>query len=145
MLLFPAIAFAFSFENAVLPIHSVSRGRDTTGGNSFKACLMCLIICLLSYTTLMTMSFIFGEFFLNKNDCEILYGIPLLQLILLSDARDPVVNFFSILLLMLILIQCVLQLLYTFYESRTHLNILCEEIMHRSTSRYVDIINIKHY
>jgi len=31
-----------------------------------------------------------------------------------------------------------LQLLYTFYESRTHIHILFDELLYRDTSRYVD-------
>ena len=68
LLLFPAMAFAFSFECSVLPIHDASRKKDPTGIRSFRACIICLFIVLAFYTILMIHSMIYGELISHEYD-----------------------------------------------------------------------------
>jgi len=51
-------------------------------------------------------------------------------------------NIFAIILQLCFFTQCTLQLLYTFYECRNHIQILVREILYKETSRYVEHIKI---
>jgi hypothetical protein len=149
ILLFPAMCFAFSFECSVMPLHSVSKIRDHNGNRSYKACVYCLCIVMGYYVILMLNSFVYGLVFdptkvHNSSPAgeschpENLFSLSLLSILMLSNRNDAYSNSASILLLLCILVQCILQLFYTFYESRTNIHILFEELLYRDTSNYVE-------
>ena len=138
------MCFAFSFECSVMPLHSASKIRDYNGTRSYKACLYCLLIVMSYYTVLMLNSIVYGQ--LNDaEDCHSkFYSLDLLTIVLISRRNDTYSNASCVLILTCILMQCVLQLLYTFYESRTNIHILFEELLYRDTSVYVNRIRWQH-
>ncbi|CDW81158.1 UNKNOWN [Stylonychia lemnae] len=133
--LLPTMCFAFSFECSVMPVHSISRLKDYNGKRSYKACFYCLIIAMSYYIILMIQSVLYGDIFIQ---CSQLHSADFLTIILNGNKNDSISNALSVILLFLVLIQSILQLLYTFYESRTHIHILFEELIYRDTSEYVD-------
>ena len=156
MLLFPTISFAFSFECSVLPVHQASRVQDPNGVRAFKACIRCLAIVLLYYSLLMTHSLIYGEVILQPlidsdpatySRCSALFAVPIIELVsFMTDQQSgqgklPIV--FAILLVSCFTIQAILQLLYTFYESRTQMDIIVREVLYQETSQFVEGVKLK--
>eukprot|EP00347_Sterkiella_histriomuscorum_P011418 403372531 len=140
LMMFPTMCFAFSFENSVMPLYSVSKIRDYNGKSSYKACLYCLLIALGYYFVLMSNSFgygIYGETI--SSACEArLESVDILTIIMTGNKDDNTANALSIVLLLFILMQSILQLLYTFYESRINIHILFEELLYQDTSNFVE-------
>lgn len=157
MLLFPTISFAFSFECSVLPVHQASRKADPTGGRSYQACVRCLVIVMTYYSLLMIHSVVYGEWVLGPKlrdpqtsvaykACDYLYALPIIDMVrLVSTGKDQnlATNVLSMILILLFTIQSFLQLLYTFYECRTHIQIMVQEILYRDTSSYVEAVKLR--
>lgn len=73
--------------------------------------------------------------------CKGLYAVPILDLVMFINPEwknHSVSNSFAILLIICFTLQSVLQLLYTFYECRTHIKILVREMLYEETSLYVE-------
>ncbi|TNV83189.1 hypothetical protein FGO68_gene8897 [Halteria grandinella] len=157
MLLFPAISFAFSFECSVLPVHQASRKRDPTGKRSYTACVRCLTIVFVYYSLLMVHSVIYGEGILEPQLanplyklCTRLYNVSIIEIVQALDYNDELqangqlgTNYLAMILMICFTIQSILQLLYTFYECRTHIKILVKELLYYETSLHVEAVKKK--
>ena len=102
--LFPAVNFAFSFEGSVLPVMQNSRVKDYNGSRSYKACFMCLLLTTIYYTIIMGHSYIYG-LFVDKQQCNALYSVTIIDLVLFADSNEFVLpNIFALLLVFCFLI-----------------------------------------
>ena len=134
--LLPTFCFAFSFESSVLPLSNISKVRDDNGQRSFKACIYTLLYIFLFYFILMMNSLIYGTELEGK--CPGKLDQPIMNIVFIASQETPASNYLACFLIICILIQSILQLFYTFFESRNHLYLLLEELLYYETSNYVE-------